>query len=152
MPTKELVSREFGAMTSGHSPARSVACGCLCWSTIGHFAWSSQAFPWSCMVEFPAFLIAQLLSCDYGAESTDFLSSILPPHLTTSNLPRGKKKRTCRRLGKTFFPGHRKQRWSKSLICCPVEGRHPKGASQPASEGQRICDTGRATPKHSRHR
>lgn len=57
MPTKELVSRAFGAMTSGHSPARSVACGCLCWAATGHLAWSSLAFPWSCMVEFPAFLI-----------------------------------------------------------------------------------------------
>lgn len=103
MLTKELVSREFGAMTSGHSLARSVVCGCLYWAR-GHLAWSSLEFPWNYMVEFPAFLVLQLLSCDRGAESTDFLSSILSAHLTRMSLPpQENKTEPAGGLEKTFF-------------------------------------------------
>lgn len=86
MPTKGLVSREVVALAFW--PEAGKICGL--WRPLlgqGHLAWSSLEFPQSYTVELPTFLTLQLLPCDCGAESTDFLSSILSAHLTRINLP-----------------------------------------------------------------
>lgn len=86
LPTKSRVSRESVAMT--FRPEAGKTCGLwLTWLGQGHLAWSSLEFPWNYMVKLPTFLTLQLLSCDCGAESTDFLSSILSARLTRVSLP-----------------------------------------------------------------
>lgn len=69
-------------------PEAGKICGLwLTWLGQGHLAWSALEFPWNYTVKFPTFLTLHLLSCDFEAESTDFLSSILSARLTGVSLP-----------------------------------------------------------------
>jgi hypothetical protein len=88
----------------------------------------------------------QFLSCDLRAESTDFLSTMLSVKLTRINLPL-RIKQNVPEAWKNTFPGHQKQRWPESLVCCPVEGQVTEGSSQPVLARQHIPGTRITPPK-----
>lgn len=94
-----------------------MVCGCLCQSR-GHPSLRSLEDPQNYVLELQLPSTLQFLSCDHGAESKDFLSSILSVKLTRISLPQ-RVKQNGPEACKNTFPGHRKPHWPESLICCP---------------------------------